>query len=46
MIYEAVQRLDFPVLQGAFLMLSFVVILLGVVVDILYVMLDPRINLN
>ncbi|AEF83901.1 oligopeptide transport system permease protein AppB [Treponema primitia ZAS-2] len=46
LIYEAVQRLDFPVLQGAFLMLSFVVILLGVVVDILYITLDPRINLS
>jgi peptide/nickel transport system permease protein len=46
MIYEAVQRLDFPVLQGAFLMLSFVVIVLGIIVDLLYMMLDPRINLG
>jgi peptide/nickel transport system permease protein len=46
MIYEAVQRLDFPVLQGAFLMLAFVVIFLGVIVDILYILLDPRINLG
>jgi peptide/nickel transport system permease protein len=46
MIYEAVQRLDFPVLQGAFLMLSLVVIVLGVIVDLLYMILDPRINLG
>ena len=46
MIYEAVQRLDFPVLQGAFLMLAFVVIFLGVAVDLIYAKLDPRIDLN
>lgn len=43
-IVQAVQRLDFPVAQGAFLLLSFMVLLMNFIADILYVYLDPRIS--
>jgi peptide/nickel transport system permease protein len=43
-IYEAVVRLDFPVLQGAFLLLAVVVVVVNMVTDIVYGMLDPRVK--
>ncbi|MGM0420618.1 MAG: ABC transporter permease [Bacillota bacterium] len=46
MIFEAVSQQDFPVLQGAFLILAFTVILMNILTDILYAYLDPRIELN
>jgi peptide/nickel transport system permease protein len=44
LIYEAVGRLDYPVLQGAFLTLSAAVIILSIVADLLYLFLDPRLR--
>jgi peptide/nickel transport system permease protein len=46
LIYEAVGRLDYPVLQGAFLTLAATVILLGILADLLYLCLEPRIRLG
>jgi peptide/nickel transport system permease protein len=43
-IFEAVDRRDFPVLQGAFFMLAICVILANFLADILYSVLDPRIR--
>lgn len=43
-IYEAVTQLDFPVLQGAFLMLAVTVVLANMVTDIVYGYLDPRVK--
>jgi peptide/nickel transport system permease protein len=43
-IYEAVIRLDFPVLQGAFLMLAATVVVVNMITDIVYGMLDPRVK--
>ncbi|MFI5611550.1 ABC transporter permease [Amycolatopsis sp. NPDC051903] len=43
-IYEAVVRLDFPVLQGAFLLLAAVVVLVNMLTDIVYGVLDPRVK--
>jgi peptide/nickel transport system permease protein len=43
-IYEAVIRLDFPVLQGAFLLLAAVVVVVNMVTDIIYGLLDPRVK--
>lgn len=43
-IYEAVGQLDFPVLQGAFLMLAFAVIVANLLTDIAYGLLDPRVR--
>jgi peptide/nickel transport system permease protein len=43
-IYEAVIRLDFPVLQGAFLLLAAVVVVVNMITDIVYGLLDPRVK--
>jgi peptide/nickel transport system permease protein len=42
--YEAVFDRDYPVLQGAFLLLTLSVILANLVADLLYYKLDPRIT--
>lgn len=44
MIYEAVLARDYPVLQGAFLLLAVGVILANFVNDLLYPLLDPRVR--
>ncbi|WP_369053433.1 ABC transporter permease [Kineococcus terrestris] len=43
-IYEAVTQLDFPVLQGAFLVLAVTVVLANTLTDIVYGWLDPRVK--
>jgi peptide/nickel transport system permease protein len=45
MIYEAVQKQDFPLLQGAFIVLAFSVILMTLMTDLVVAWLDPRIKL-
>ena len=44
LIYEAVLARDYPVLQGAFLLLAVGVILANFVNDLLYPLLDPRVR--
>ncbi|PWC07693.1 ABC transporter permease [Mycetocola zhujimingii] len=43
-IFEAVTQLDFPVLQGAFLMLAVTVVVINMITDIVYGLLDPRVK--
>lgn len=43
-IYEAVTQLDFPVLQGAFLLLAVTVVVANMLTDIIYGFLDPRVK--
>ncbi|MDR2295029.1 MAG: ABC transporter permease [Microbacterium sp.] len=43
-IYDAVTQLDFPVLQGAFLMLALTVVVANMATDIIYGYLDPRVK--
>ncbi len=43
-IFEAVSQRDYPMLQGAFLLLAVSVILANLVADLLYSFLDPRIH--
>lgn len=43
-IYEAVTQLDFPVLQGAFLMLAITVVVANMLADTVYGFLDPRVK--
>jgi peptide/nickel transport system permease protein len=43
-IFEAVIRLDFPVLQGAFVLLAATVIAANMVTDLAYGLLDPRVR--
>jgi ABC-type dipeptide/oligopeptide/nickel transport system permease component len=46
MIYDAVQKQDFPLLQGAFIVLALSVILMTLVTDLVVAWLDPRIKLK
>ncbi len=43
-IFEAVGRRDYPMLQGAFLLLAISVILANLIADLLYSYLDPRVQ--
>jgi peptide/nickel transport system permease protein len=45
-IFEAVERRDYPVLQGAFLMLAVAVVFANLVADLLYSFLDPRVEVS
>lgn len=45
-IFEAVGRRDYPVLQGAFLLLAVTVVLANLMADLLYTLLDPRVSLS
>jgi ABC-type dipeptide/oligopeptide/nickel transport system permease component len=44
LIVEAIDQRDFPVLQGAFLLLTLSVIFFNLVADLLYFKLDPRVS--
>ncbi len=41
---DAILRRDYPVIQGVILVVSGVYVLLNLVVDLLYLLLDPRIR--
>jgi peptide/nickel transport system permease protein len=43
-IYEAVTQLDYPVLQGAFVLLAATVVIANVLTDLAYGLLDPRVR--
>jgi peptide/nickel transport system permease protein len=44
LMYEAVQKRDYPVLQGSFLLLAVSVIVANLLADLLYSVLDPRVT--
>jgi peptide/nickel transport system permease protein len=46
LIYRAILARDYPVLQGAFLVVTIAVILANFVADMLYPLLDPRVTLH
>jgi len=41
---DAIVRRDYPVIQGVILIISGIYVLINLVIDILYVVLDPRIR--
>ena len=43
-IFEAVNRRDYPVLQGAFLIIAVAVVFANLIADLLYSYLDPRVR--
>lgn len=45
-IVDAIYARDYPVIQGAVLLLGTVFVLVNLVVDLLYVLLDPRVRLG
>lgn len=44
LIFRSVQQHDYPVLQGAFLMLATTVVLFNFLTDVVYGLIDPRIS--
>lgn len=44
LMYEAVGKRDYPLLQGAFLLLAVSVVLANLLADLLYSVLDPRVR--
>jgi peptide/nickel transport system permease protein len=40
----AVRQLDYPLMQGIFLMITLAVLVANLIVDLLYVRLDPRVR--
>ncbi len=46
LIYDSVSALDYPVLQGAFLILSATVVVTSILSDLIIAWLDPRIRLG
>ena len=44
LVVDAILRRDYPIIQGVVLMFSFVYVLVNLVVDLLYTILDPRIR--
>lgn len=45
-IVNALEKYDFPVLMGAVLFISIILVIVNILVDITYGMLDPRVRLN
>ena len=43
-LITAVQRLDYQLMQGIFLMITFAVLIANLIVDLMYVRLDPRVR--
>jgi peptide/nickel transport system permease protein len=43
-VVEAIRQRDFPIVMGAVMLFAFVFVLVNLVVDILYAMVDPRIR--
>jgi peptide/nickel transport system permease protein len=44
LMYESVQKRDYPVLQGSFLLLAVSVIVANLLADLLYSVMDPRVT--
>jgi peptide/nickel transport system permease protein len=43
---QAVQNLDLPIVMGATILIAFIFVVMNIIVDILYAVVDPRIRLN
>lgn len=46
LLISSVRSLDYPLMQGLFMMITFAVLIANFIIDILYVRLDPRIRQN
>ncbi|HHV18243.1 MAG TPA: ABC transporter permease [Thermoanaerobacterales bacterium] len=46
LIYDSVSAMDYPVLQGAFLILAVSVVVMNIITDLVIAWLDPRIKLG
>lgn len=46
LIYDAVAKRDYPLIAGMFFFISFMVIVVNILVDILYAVIDPQVRYN
>ncbi len=46
LVYNAVAARDYPVIQGAVLLIAALFLLINLIVDVLYAVVDPRIRLS
>lgn len=44
LMYEGVLKRDYPLLMGVFMVTSFIVLIVGIITDLLYAKLDPRVS--
>ena len=44
LVVDAILKRDYPIIQGLILMFSFVYVLINLMIDILYTLVDPRIR--
>jgi peptide/nickel transport system permease protein len=44
LLVQAVRNQDYPLMQGLFLMITLAVLVANLIVDLLYVRLDPRVR--
>lgn len=44
LVYDAIMSRDYPLIQGAILLSAFLFVMINLVVDIIYVFIDPRIR--
>jgi peptide/nickel transport system permease protein len=43
-IYEAINFRDYPVIQSGILVVAFIFVMINLVIDVLYSLIDPRIK--
>ena len=46
LVYDSVAARDYPMLQGAILLIAAIFLIINLIVDILYAVIDPRIRLS
>ncbi len=46
LVYQAVKDRDYPLIQGAILLIAAIFLLVNLVIDVLYAVVDPRIRLS
>jgi peptide/nickel transport system permease protein len=46
LVYDAVVKRDYPLLQGVFLLFAVSVVLANLVIDLIYGFIDPRIKVG
>lgn len=46
LVVNSIERRDFPIIQGVILFVTFVYVLINLIVDLLYGVIDPRVKLN
>jgi peptide/nickel transport system permease protein len=46
LIFDAIQKRDYPIIQGAVLFIAFMFVIINLVTDLLYAVVDPRIRFD